>query len=195
MAIWLGDIAPDFDAETTEGRINFYAWKGSDWAVLFSHPRDFTGLLAAKPGARTSPKTQLVERRVKVIGLSVDALESHDLSFPIIADPDRTIANAYDVIRPKSGDTPPVRSVFVIGPDNKVKSILTYPASRGRNFQELLRTIDSLPLSGRFACLLAAHDEVETPVDWWEGEDVNQGLLGGTLTSQVRLTDNHGLVQ
>jgi alkyl hydroperoxide reductase subunit AhpC len=177
MAIRLGDIAPDFAAETTEGPIKFHEWKTGKWAVLFSHPRDFTPVCTTELGAVAKLKPEFEKRNTKVIGLSVDPLESHSrwaqdikdvtgqtLNFPLIGDPDKSIANAYDMIHPNASDTATVRSVFIIGPDNKVKLTLTYPASTGRNFLELLRVIDSLQLT-------ATH-QVATPADWQNGDDV-----------------------
>ena len=177
MAVRLGDEAPDFTAETTEGRINFHQWKGASWAVLFSHPRDFTPVCTTELGAVAALKPEFDARETKVIGLSVDPVEEHhrwkadimevtghSLNFPLIADPDRTVANLYDMVHPNASDTATVRSVFVIGADNKVKLTLTYPASTGRNFQELLRVIDSLQLTARHS--------VATPADWKQGEDV-----------------------
>ena len=177
MAIRLGDVAPDFIADTTEGRISFHEWKGTDWAVLFSHPRDFTPVCTTELGAVAALKSEFEKRNTRVIGLSVDSLDEHDrwkvdirdvtghaLNFPLIADHNRQIANLYDMIHPNASDTATVRSVFVIGPDHKVKLTLTYPASTGRNFQELLRVIDSLQLT-------AAH-AVATPADWRQGEPV-----------------------
>jgi alkyl hydroperoxide reductase subunit AhpC len=177
MAVRLGDEAPNFTAETTEGPIEFRQWKGSDWAVLFSHPRDFTPVCTTELGAVAALKPEFDKRRTKVIGLSVSPLTDHQrwgqdiadvtghaLNFPLIADPDQTVARLYDMIHPNASDTATVRSVFVIGPDNKVKLTLTYPASTGRNFQELLRVIDSLQLT--------ANHSVATPADWKQGEDV-----------------------
>ncbi len=177
MAVRLGDEAPNFTAETTEGRIDFHAWKGKSWAVLFSHPRDFTPVCTTELGTLAGLRSEFEKRQTKVIGLSVDPLAEHRrwtndikdvtghaLNFPLIADPDREVANLYDMIHPNASDTATVRSVFVIGPDNKVKLTLTYPASTGRNFQELLRVIDSLQLTATHA--------VATPADWKQGEDV-----------------------
>jgi alkyl hydroperoxide reductase subunit AhpC len=177
MAVRLGDEAPDFTATTTEGPLRFHEWKGSHWAVLFSHPRDFTPVCTTELGAVSALKSEFEKRNTKVIGLSVDGLADHDrwksdiadvtghtLNFPLIADPDRSIASLYDMIHPNASDTATVRSVFVIGPDNKVKLMLTYPASTGRNFQELLRVIDSLQLTATHA--------VATPADWTQGEPV-----------------------
>ncbi len=177
MAIRLGDVAPNFSTDTTDGPLNFYDWKGTSWAVLFSHPKDFTPVCTTELGAVSKLKPEFEKRNVKVLGLSVDPLDSHNrwagdikdvtgnaLNFPLIADPDRSIALAYDMIHPNASETVTVRSVFVIGPDNKVKLTLTYPASTGRNFQELLRVIDSLQLTSGYS--------VATPADWKQGEDV-----------------------
>lgn len=177
MAIRLGDEAPNFSAETTEGRIDFHEWKGKSWAVLFSHPRDFTPVCTTELGAVAKLKPEFDKRNTKVIGLSVDSLDSHarwtedikdvtgqTVNFPMIADPDRAVATQYDMIHPNASDTATVRSVFVISPDNKIKLTLTYPASTGRNFLELLRVIDSLQLT-------AGH-QVATPADWTNGDDV-----------------------
>src|SRR5512133_1330071 len=177
MAVRLGDEAPNFTAETTQGPIDFRQWKGGDWAVLFSHPKDFTPVCTTELGAVAALKPEFDKRHTKVIGLSVSPLTDHQrwgqdiadvtghaLNFPLIADPDRTVANLYDMIHPNASDTATVRSVFVIGPDNKVKLTLTYPASTGRNFQELLRVIDSLQLTANHA--------VATPADWKPGENV-----------------------
>jgi len=177
MAIRLGDTAPDFTAETTEGTIHFHEWKGGDWAVLFSHPKDFTPVCTTELGAVAKLKGEFTRRGVKVIGLSCDPLGSHrewgrDIeetqgmapNFPVIADADRKVSQLYDMIHPNASDTMTVRSVFVIGPDHKVKLTLTYPASTGRNFDEILRAIDSLQLT--------AECSVATPVNWKHGEDV-----------------------
>ena len=177
MAVRLGDEAPDFTAETTQGTINFHEWKGKSWAVLFSHPRDFTPVCTTELGRAASLKPEFDKRNVKLIGLSVDPVDSHvrwegdikdvtgsAVNFPMIGDPDRKVADLFDMIHPNASDTATVRSVFVIGPDNKVKLTLTYPASTGRNFQELLRVIDSLQLT-------ASHS-VATPADWADGDDV-----------------------
>jgi alkyl hydroperoxide reductase subunit AhpC len=177
MAVRLGDVAPDFTAETTEGPLRFHQWKGNGWAVLFSHPRDFTPVCTTELGAVSALKPEFEKRNTKVVGLSVDPLAEHErwkgdiadvtgnrLNFPLIADPDRAVATLYDMVHPNASDTATVRSVFVIGPDHKVKLTLTYPASTGRNFQELLRVIDSLQLTARHS--------VATPADWKPGEDV-----------------------
>ena len=177
MGLQLGDPAPYFTAETTEGRLDFHQWKGNQWAVLFSHPKDFTPVCTTELGAVSALKDQFAARNTRVIGLSVDPLESHrkwsqditdvtgqQVNFPMIADSDRAVATLYGMIHPNASDTMTVRSVFVIGPDNKVKLTLTYPASTGRNFAELLRVIDSLQLTAKHS--------VATPADWRPGEDV-----------------------
>ncbi|MBO6495212.1 MAG: peroxiredoxin [Roseivirga sp.] len=177
MAIRLGDIAPDFTAETTEGTINFHEWLGDGWGLLFSHPADYTPVCTTELGRTAQLKSEFEKRGVKAIAVSVDGLESHkgwindinetqntSVNFPIIADEDRNVATLYDMIHPNANDTLTVRSVFVIGPDKKVKLTLTYPASTGRNFLEILRVIDSLQLT--------ANHSVATPADWKDGEDV-----------------------
>ncbi|MCK6459343.1 MAG: peroxiredoxin [Planctomycetes bacterium] len=177
MTIRLGDIAPDFTAETTEGPIRFHEWKGTGWAVLFSHPKDFTPVCTTELGHVARIKGEFDRRGCKVIGLSVDPLGSHrewsrDIAetqgiapnFPMIADPDRKVAGLYDMIHPNASDTMTVRTVFVVGPDQKVKLTITYPASTGRNFDEILRVIDSLQLTAKHA--------VATPVNWRDGDDV-----------------------
>jgi alkyl hydroperoxide reductase subunit AhpC len=186
MAIRLGDDAPNFSAETTEGQINFYDWKRGRWAVLFSHPADFTPVCTTELGRVAALRGEFEKRNTKVIGLSVDPLDSHTgwaqdiedvtghaLNFPLIADHSRRVSDLYDMIHPSADDTMTVRSVFVVGPDNKVKLTLTYPASTGRNFDELLRVIDSLQLTAEHA--------VATPVDWKDGDDV---IIGTGVTDQ-----------
>ncbi len=181
MSIRLGDAAPNFTAETTEGNLTFYDWKEDSWAVLFSHPKDFTPVCTTELGAVAGLKPEFEKRNTKVIGLSVDPVDSHEgwvqdiedvtghaLNFPLIADHDRKVSDLYDMIHPNADDTMTVRSVFVVGPDNKVKLTLTYPASTGRSFDELLRVIDSLQLTDRHA--------VATPVNWKSGEDVIIGV-------------------
>jgi thioredoxin-dependent peroxiredoxin len=176
MAIRLGDTAPDFSAESTEGTINFHDWIGDSWAVLFSHPKDFTPVCTTELGEVARLKPEFDKRNVKVIGLSVDPSDSHHrwaediketqghaLNFPVIADADRKVSDLYDMIHPNANDTFTVRSVFVIGPDKKVKLMITYPASTGRNFEEILRVIDSLQLT-------SSHS-VATPVNWRDGDD------------------------
>jgi len=177
MALQLGDEVPNFTAETTEGTIDFHNWLGNSWAVLFSHPKDFTPVCTTELGRLSALKPEFDKRGVKVLGLSVDPLGSHKewandiqetqghaLNFPLIADHDKKVANLYGMIHPNANDTLTVRSVFVIGPDKKIKLSLTYPASTGRNFDELLRVIDSLQLT--------AKHKVATPVDWKQGQDV-----------------------
>ena len=177
MALQLGDIAPDFEADTTEGKIKFHEWLGNDWGVLFSHPKDFTPVCTTELGYTAKLKPEFDRRGVKVMGLSVDPLDSHRLwskdieetqgtapNFPMIADADRRIATLYGMIHPNANDTLTVRSAFVIGPDKKIKLSINYPASTGRNFDEILRVIDSLQLT--------AKHQVATPVNWRAGEDV-----------------------
>ena len=186
MALRLGDAAPNFTAETTEGPIDFYQWKGDGWAVLFSHPKDFTPVCTTELGRVGGLKNEFARRGTKVIGLSVDPVSSHrtwardikdvtgyDVNFPMIGDPDRIVANLYDMIHPNASDTMTVRSVFVIGPDNKVKLTLTYPASTGRNFAEILRVLDSLQLTAKHS--------VSTPADWQAGEDV---IISGSVSDE-----------
>src|SRR5258706_322506 len=177
MAIRLGDIAPNFKATTTEGEIDFHQWMGDKWAVLFSHPKDFTPVCTTELGAVAKLKPEFEKRGVKVIGLSVDGVKDHagwskdieetqgaKLNFPLIADADRTVSNLYDMIHPNANDTLTVRSVFVIDNNKKVRLTITYPASTGRNFEEILRVIDSLKLT-------SGH-QVATPVNWKHGDDV-----------------------
>ncbi len=177
MALQLGDIAPDFEADTTEGHIRFHEWLGNSWGVLFSHPKDFTPVCTTELGYTAKLKPQFDKRGVKVIGLSVDPLDAHERwskdieetqgtapNFPMIADADRKIANLYGMIHPNASDTLTVRSAFIIGPDKKIKLSINYPASTGRNFDEILRVIDSLQLT--------AKHQVATPVNWKSGEDV-----------------------
>ena len=176
-ALQLGDEAPDFVAETTEGTISFHEWLGDGWGVLFSHPKNFTPVCTTELGEVARIKPEFDRRGVKVIGLSVDPLEAHERwsvdilttqgyapNFPLIADPDRRVADLYGMIHPNASDTTTVRSVFVIGPDKKVKLTITYPQSTGRNFEEILRVIDSLQLT--------ANHKVSTPVNWKQGDDV-----------------------
>ena len=176
MAIRLGDLAPNFTAQTTEGEIDFHQWLGQGWGILFSHPRDYTPVCTTELGTVSRIKGEFDKRNVKVLAISVDPLKEHHgwicdinetqntkMNFPIIADPDRTIANLYDMIHPNADDTATVRSVFIIGPDKKIKLTLTYPASTGRNFLELLRVIDSLQLTAQY--------KVATPANWENGQD------------------------
>ena len=177
MAIRLGDTAPDFTAPSTEGEISFHEYLGDGWGVLFSHPKDFTPVCTTELGRVAALKPEFEKRNVKVVGLSVDGVSDHQawakdieetqgtaLNFPLLGDPDRKVADLYDMIHPSADNTLTVRSVFVIGPDKKVKLTLTYPASTGRNFDELLRVIDSLQLT--------AEKQLATPADWQPGGDV-----------------------
>ncbi len=177
MSLRLGDIAPDFEANTTQGPIKFHEWLGSSWGLLFSHPADFTPVCTTELGKTALLKGEFEKRGVKAIAVSVDDLDSHqrwipdinevsdtEVNFPIIADENRTVAGLYDMIHPNASEKATVRSVFVIGPDKKVKLTLTYPASTGRNFNEILRVVDSLQLT--------ANHSVATPADWNQGEDV-----------------------
>ena len=177
MAIRLGDTAPDFKADTTEGSIQFHDWIGDGWAVLFSHPKDFTPVCTTELGAVAKLKSEFDKRNVKVVGLSVDKVGDHEkwskdieetqgvaVNFPLIDDASRRVSDLYDMIHPEADDTMTVRSVFVIGPDKKVKLTITYPASTGRNFDEILRVIDSLQLTANY--------QVATPVNWKDGDDV-----------------------
>jgi thioredoxin-dependent peroxiredoxin len=177
MAIRLGDVAPNFKAQTTAGEIDFYDYLGDGWGILFSHPADYTPVCTTELGRTALLKEEFAKRNVKVLAVSVDPIDKHhgwvsdinetqkcEVDFPIIADPDRTVANLYDMIHPNASETFTVRSLFVIGPDKKVKLMITYPASTGRNFNEVLRVIDSLQLT--------AHHSVATPADWKHGEDV-----------------------
>ncbi|HUD68878.1 MAG TPA: peroxiredoxin [Acidimicrobiales bacterium] len=177
MALRLGDQAPDFTAATTEGTISLYDYLGDGWGILFSHPKDFTPVCTTELGAFAARKGDFDKRNTKLLGLSVDSIDSHQgwkgdiaetqgtaLNFPLIADEDRKVADAYDMIHPNANDTLTVRSVFVIGPDKKVKLTLTYPASTGRNVDEIIRVLDSLQLTAEY--------KVATPVNWKDGEDV-----------------------
>jgi len=177
MAIRLGDVSPDFEADTTTGPISFHDWKRGSWAILFSHPKDFTPVCTTELGRVASLKAEFDRRNTKLIALSVDSIESHErwvmdiadvtgstVNFPMIGDPDRRIAMLYDMIHENESDTLTVRSVFVIGPDNRVKLTLTYPASTGRSFEEILRVLDALQLTADYA--------VATPVDWQNGDEV-----------------------
>jgi alkyl hydroperoxide reductase subunit AhpC len=177
MSLRLGDIAPNFQAKTTQGDIDFYEYLGDSWGVLFSHPADYTPVCTTELGKTALLKDEFAKRNVKVLALSVDPLDKHlgwvndinetqncEVTFPIIADEDKKVANLYGMIHPNASETFTVRSLFVIGPDKKVKLTITYPASTGRNFFEVLRVIDSLQLTANYS--------VATPADWKEGEDV-----------------------
>lgn len=187
MGLQLNDTVPDFEAETTTGRISFHDWLGSSWGVLFSHPKNFTPVCTTELGEVARLKPEFDRRDVKVIGLSVDELarhgaweddieetQGHRLNFPLIADTDRKVSNLYGMIHPAASDSMTVRSVFVIGPDKKLKLTLTYPASTGRNFEEILRVIDSLQLTARHS--------VATPVNWKSGDDV---IIVPSLTDEA----------
>jgi thioredoxin-dependent peroxiredoxin len=186
MSIRLGDVAPDFNADTTEGTIDFHDWKSGKWAVLFSHPADFTPVCTTELGRTASLKGEFDKRNVKAIAVSVDPVESHQgwapdieqvggtaLNFPIIADPDRKVSEAYDMIHPGEGDTSTVRSVFIIDPKDKVRLTLTYPKSVGRNFNEILRVIDALQVTDA--------NPVSTPVDWTPGQRV---IVAPTISTE-----------
>jgi alkyl hydroperoxide reductase subunit AhpC len=177
MSLRLGDEAPNFTAESTEGDLTLFDYLGDGWGILFSHPADFTPVCTTELGLVASLADEFRKRDTKVIGLSVDSVDSHEvwmddieesegvrINFPIVADLDRTVAGLYDMIHPNEDATGTVRSVFIIGPDRKIKLILTYPQSTGRNFTELLRVLDSLQLTARY--------KVATPGDWSQGEDV-----------------------
>jgi alkyl hydroperoxide reductase subunit AhpC len=176
MALRLGDEAPNFTAETTEGTINFHEWLGNGWGILFSHPKDFTPVCTTELGTMARIMPEFKKRNVKVIAISVDPIDSHKgwikdinetqnctVAYPIIADPEKKVAQLYDMIHPNALDNMTVRSVFMIGPDKKIKLMLTYPASTGRNFDELLRVMDSLQLTAQY--------KVATPANWKHGED------------------------
>ena len=177
MSLRLGDIAPDFTAETTSGKINFHEFIGDKWVIFFSHPADYTPVCTTELGMASKYKPQFDARNVKMIAISVDPLDSHnswikdinetqhcEVNFPIIADPDRKVAELYDMIHPNANEKFTVRSVFIVGPDKKIKLTLTYPASTGRNFDELIRVVDSLQLTANYS--------VATPANWVDGEDV-----------------------
>ncbi|HWL62069.1 MAG TPA: peroxiredoxin [Steroidobacteraceae bacterium] len=177
MALQLGDVAPDFTAVTTQGTINFHDWLGNSWAVLFSHPKDFTPVCTTELGFTEKMRPEFEKRGVKVIGLSVDGVNDHERwaddieqtqgarpRFPIIADPNRSVATAYGMLHPNADSTHTVRSVFIIDPAKKIRASITYPASTGRNFNEVLRVIDSLQLTDKH--------KVATPVNWNKGDDV-----------------------
>ena len=186
MSLQLGDKAPDFTAETTEGTINFYEFLGNSWGVLFSHPADYTPVCTTELGKTAALKKEFEKRNVKVLAVSVDPLDKHKgwkndinetqnvkVDFPIIADENRNVATLYSMIHPNASATATVRSLFVIGPDKTIKLMITYPASTGRNFQEVLRVIDSLQLTSDYS--------VSTPADWKPGEDV---IVGGAISTE-----------
>jgi alkyl hydroperoxide reductase subunit AhpC len=176
MTIQLGDMAPDFEQQSTMGPIKFHQWLGDSWGILFSHPKNYTPVCTTELGAVAKLKGEFEKRNVKVLGLSVDAVKDHEgwskdieetqgakLNFPLLADADKKVSNLYGMIHPNASDTMTVRSVFVIGPDKKVKLMITYPASTGRNFDEVLRVVDSLQLTAKY--------KVATPVNWKHGQD------------------------
>lgn len=176
MALHLGSTAPDFEKETTQGTIKFHEWIGDQWAVLFSHPKDFTPVCTTELGRAANLTAEFAKRNVKMIAVSVDGVEDHkrwigdidetqgsQLSFPIIGDADQKVATLYDMIHPESGSTLTVRSVFIIDNNKRIRATITYPASTGRNFSEILRVIDSLQLTDNY--------KVATPVDWKDGDD------------------------
>jgi alkyl hydroperoxide reductase subunit AhpC len=177
MTLRLGDIAPDFTQDSTEGQIQFHKWLDKSWGVLFSHPKDFTPVCTTELGYTAKLKSDFAKRNVKVLAVSVDDVDSHKrwsgdieetqgvrVNFPILGDPDRKVSNLYDMIHPNANDTLTVRSVFIIDPNKKIRATITYPASTGRNFDEILRVIDSLQLTDAFS--------VATPVNWKDGDDV-----------------------
>jgi thioredoxin-dependent peroxiredoxin len=195
MSIHLGDEAPNFTADTTEGEIDFHQWKQGSWAMLFSHPADFTPVCTTELGRTAQMKAEFAKRDTKVIAVSVDDVASHqgwapdigevggtDLNFPIIADPDRKVAELYDMIHPGEGDTSTVRSVFIIDPDNKVRLTLTYPKSVGRNFDELLRVVDALQLTDQMP--------VATPADWTSGDKLIVSPAMSTEDAKARFGDD-----
>ena len=200
MAIRLGDVAPDFTAESTQGTIELHKWIGNNWCIFFSHPKDYTPVCTTELGRVANLKQEFDKRNVKVVALSVDPLDSHkgwindinetqncSVNYPIIADPERKIANTYDMIHPNALDNLTVRTVFVIGPDKKVKLTLTYPASTGRNFDEILRVIDSLQLTANY--------QVATPVDWKWGQDCVVGPAIKTEDIPAKFPKGHKVVK
>lgn len=177
MALRIGDVAPDFTQNSTEGPISFYAWKGNSWAILFSHPKDFTPVCTTELGYMARLKPEFERRNTKILALSVDSLDSHKrwvgdiaetqgaaINYPLLADEDRSVSLLYDMIHPNASDSFTVRSVFIIDPNNKVRLIITYPAPTGRNFDEILRALDALQLTDGYS--------VATPVNWKNGDDV-----------------------
>lgn len=194
MSIRLGDEAPNFKADTTDGPIDFHTWKDGSWAVLFSHPADFTPVCTTELGRTAGLQDEFSKRNVKTIAVSVDSLASHEgwapditdvggvpLNFPIIADPDRTVSMAYDMIHPGEGDTSTVRSVFIVDPNNKVRLTLTYPKSVGRNFDEIVRVIDALQLTDSAP--------VSTPADWTPGSRVIVAPTVSTEDAKAKFAD------
>lgn len=189
VSLHLGDTAPDFTADTTDGEISFHDWKNGSWAVFFSHPADFTPVCTTELGRTAALGTEFANRNVKAMALSIDPIEDHHrwapdigevtgaaLNFPIVADPDKKVAELYDMIHPGEGDTSTVRSVFIIDPDDKIRLSLTYPKSVGRNFDEIVRVIDALQATDR--------DPIATPADWRPGDRVIVGL--GISTDEAK---------
>lgn len=200
MSLRLGDIAPDFEANTTQGPIKFHEWLGDSWGLLFSHPADFTPVCTTELGKTALLKGEFEKRNVKVLAVSVDDLDSHnrwipdinevnntEVNFPIIADEGRKVAQLYDMIHPNASEKATVRSVFIIGPDKKVKLTITYPASTGRNFNEILRVVDSLQLTANYS--------VATPADWNDGEDVIVVPAVSTEDAQKKFTKGLNIVK
>ncbi|QJD96064.1 peroxiredoxin [Mucilaginibacter robiniae] len=200
MSLHLGDAAPDFTAQTTIGEINFYEYLGNSWGVLFSHPADYTPVCTTELGKTALLKGEFDKRNVKALALSIDPLEKHQawisdinetqqcsVDFPLIADEDRRISQLYDMIHPNASATATVRSLFIIGPDRKIKLMITYPASTGRNFNEVLRVIDSLQLTDEYS--------VATPANWQAGEDVIIGLGIKTEDIAAKFPDGHRIVK
>jgi alkyl hydroperoxide reductase subunit AhpC len=200
MSLRLGDIAPNFQAQTSKGEIDFYEYLGDSWAVLFSHPADYTPVCTTELGRTASLNDEFVKRNVKVLALSVDPLDKHhgwiqdinetqgvEVNFPLIADEDKKVSELYGMIHPNASETFTVRSLFIIGPDKKVKLIISYPASTGRNFVEVLRVIDSLQLTANYS--------VATPADWKEGEDVVVTPAIKTEDIPARFPKGHRIVK
>lgn len=200
MSLRLGDPAPNFRAKTTEGEIDFYEYLGDSWGVLFSHPADYTPVCTTELGMTASLKEEFRKRNVKVLALSVDPLEQHfgwrndinetqncNVDFPIIADENREVAGLYDMIHPNASATATVRSLFIIGPDKTIKLMITYPASTGRNFNEVLRVIDSLQLTAKHS--------VATPANWERGDDVIVSLAVSTEEAEKRFPNGVRIVK
>ncbi|TLV01289.1 peroxiredoxin [Dyadobacter luticola] len=200
MSLRLGDIAPDFEANTTQGPIKFHEWLGDSWGLLFSHPSDFTPVCTTELGKTALLQGEFEKRNVKVLAISVDDLDSHnrwipdinelsktEVNFPIIADENRKVALLYDMLHPNASEKATVRSVFIIGPDKKVKLTLTYPASTGRNFNEILRVVDSLQLTANYS--------VATPADWQDGEDVIVVPAVSTEDAEKKFTKGLNIVK
>lgn len=186
MSLQLGETAPDFRSETSQGEISFYDWAGDGWVVLFSHPADFTPVCTTELGRMSQLQEDFSRRNAKIIAVSVDTAESHknwikdinevghtDVKYPIIGDPERKVANLYGMIHPKASDTHTVRTVFIIDPEKKIRMTLTYPAAAGRNFKEILRVLDAIQLTDRYG--------VSTPVEWEQGDDV---IVGGKIKTE-----------